>query len=431
MKILLIGNGGRENAIAWRIVTSPSFQRESSKMFCTLGSPGIDHYAESIDIKPTEISKLIDFVKENGIDFTVVGPEIPLADGIVDEFVKNDLKIFGPTKAAARIESSKKYAKELMKSHGIPTAEFRTFNKESLSEAKGYLESINYPVVIKADGLAAGKGVIIAQNFEEATATVDSFIKENVFGESGWNFVIEEFLQGNEVSLFVITDGVDYVVLPSAQDHKKINDEDEGKNTGGMGAYCPADKFMDEELLSEIKEVIIDKTLFALSEDGSKFKGCLYAGLIIDDTKKPNVIEFNCRFGDPETQAVLPMIKSDFLEMLIASSEGRMGKYKLQSEEGYCVCIVLASEGYPDEFEKGKVISGLNDVDKDCLVFHAGTKNGIGSGEVLSNGGRVLNVVARGETLKDAIDKAYRNADIIKFDNKYHRKDIGYRSLEK
>lgn len=431
MKILLVGNGGRENAIAWKIVTSPSFQKTGSKLYCTVGSPGIDHYAESIDIKSTEISKLVDFVKKNEIEFTVVGPEIPLAEGIVDEFVRNDLKIFGPTRAAARIESSKKYAKELMKRHGIPTAAFETFDKNSITEAKEYLIKVNYPVVIKADGLAAGKGVIIAQNIEEASATLDSFTKENVFGESGWNFVIEEFLQGNEVSLFVITDGVDYVILPSSQDHKKIYDGDEGKNTGGMGAYCPADKFIDEELLSEVKETIIDKILYALNEDGNKFKGCLYAGLIIDSAKKPYVIEFNCRFGDPETQAVLPMIKSDFLDMLLASAEERIGKYKLQNEEGYCVCVVLASDGYPDEFEKGKIITGLDDVEKDCLVFHAGTKFGADSSEVISNGGRVLNVVARGNTLQEAVKNAYKNVERIKYDNKYHRKDIGFRSMEK
>jgi phosphoribosylamine---glycine ligase len=429
VKVLLIGNGGRENAIAWKIVTSPSFQKDSSKLYCAPGSPGIDHYAESVNIKPDEFAKLIEFVKEKEIDFTVVGPEIPLAEGIVDEFNENGLKIFGPTKSAARIESSKKYAKELMHSHGVPTAKFKTFNKESISEAKEYLSNINYPVVIKADGLAAGKGVIIAQNYDEASETMESFIEENIFGESGWNFVVEEFLTGNEVSLFIITDGVDYVVLPSAQDHKKIFDGDEGKNTGGMGAYSPANIFMNEELLSEVKEVIIDKILYALSEDGSKFKGCLYAGLIIDKYRKPYVIEFNCRFGDPETQAVLPLIKSDFLELLLASVEGRMSKYKLETEEGSCVCVVLASGGYPDEYEKGKVILGLNDTDKDCLVFHAGTKYGHDNNEIITKGGRVLNIVARGKTLQDAVDKAYKNVEKIEFDKMFYRKDIGHRSL--
>ena len=430
MNILLVGNGGRENALAWSIFTSPSFRDSGSKMYCTIGSPGIDPFAEPIDIKPDDIDTLVSFAKNNNIDFTVVGPEIPLAMGIVDEFEKNGLKVFGPSKAASRIESSKKYAKDLMRAHAIPTAAFQTFDKNTVSEAEAYLRSVNYPVVIKADGLAAGKGVIIASGIDEALSTIKSFTDENIFGESGWSFVIEEFIVGNEVSLFIITDGEDYVILPSSQDHKKILDGDEGKNTGGMGAYSPADKFLGEELLSEVKEVIIDKTLYALSEDKSRFKGCLYAGLIIDKDKKPFVIEFNCRFGDPETQAVLPMIKSDFLKLLLASAENNMKNYKLVTERGYCAGVVIASGGYPDDYEKGKVITGLDDTEGACLVFHAGTKYGVDKEQVVTNGGRVLNVVARGNTLAEAVASAYKNVDKIKFDGMYYRKDIGYRSLK-
>lgn len=434
MNILLVGNGGRENALAWRIFTSPSFRNSDSKMYCTIGSPGIDPFAEPISIEPDDIDALVSFAKgtdkDTKIDFTVVGPEIPLAMGIVDEFEKNGLKVFGPSKAASRIESSKKYAKDLMRSHGIPTAAFQTFKKDSITEAEEYLRSVNYPIVIKADGLAAGKGVVIAESFDEALSTIKSFTEENIFGESGWSFVIEEFIVGNEVSLFIITDGEDYVILPSSQDHKKILDGDEGKNTGGMGAYSPADKFLGEELLSEIKEVIIDKTLYALSEDKSRFRGCLYAGLIIDKDKKPFVIEFNCRFGDPETQAVLPMIKSDFLKLLLASAENNIRNYKLETERGACAGIVIASGGYPDEYEKGKVITGLDDTDGACIVFHAGTKYGVDNEQVVTNGGRVLNVVARGNTLAEAVASAYKNVEKIKFDGMYYRKDIGYRSLK-
>ena len=429
MNILLVGNGGRENALAWRIYTSPSFRDSGSKMYCTLGSPGIDRFAEPINIKPDDIPALVDFAKDNSIDFTVVGPEIPLALGIVDEFTKNGLKIFGPTKSASRIESSKKYAKELMRAHGIPTASFKTFGKDNITEAEAYLRSINYPVVIKADGLAAGKGVIIAKSFDEALATVKSFTEENIFGESGWSFVVEEFITGNEVSVFAITDGENYVILPSSQDHKKIFDGDEGKNTGGMGAYAPADKFLDEELLMEVKEIIIDKTLYALSEDKSKFKGCLFAGLMIDKDRKPYVIEFNCRFGDPETQALLPLIKSDFLKLLLASAEGKIADYKLETERGSCACVVIASGGYPDDYEKGKIITGLDDMDGPTLVFHAGTKYGVDKEQVVTNGGRVLSVVARGSSLAEAVATVYENVDKIKFDGMHYRKDIGHRSL--
>ncbi len=428
MKILLIGNGGRENAIARSIFHSPSYKRTKGKMYCTTGSPGIDRFAEPVDIKATELEALVNFAKTKGIDFTVVGPEIPLALGIVDEFTKNGLKIFGPSKNAARIESSKKYAKELMQFNGIPTAKFKVFGKADIEAAKDYLNSVSYPVVVKADGLAAGKGVIIADNQESAEETIDSFIKEEIFGESGFTFVIEEFIEGNEVSVFAITDGEDYVILPVSQDHKKIGEGETGKNTGGMGAYSPASKFLDEELLMEVKELIIDRTLYALSNDKSKFKGCLYAGLMIDKKRKPYVIEFNCRFGDPETQVVLPLIKSDFLELLMASAEGRIKDYKLETFNETCAGVVLASDGYPDEYEKGKEVTGLDNVDSDCIVFHAGTSYGINR-EVITNGGRVFNIVCKGKNLKEALEKVYRNIDKIKFDNIYFRKDIGFKSL--
>ena len=431
MNILIVGNGGRENALAWRIYNSESFRANKSKMYCTIGSPGIDEFAEPIEVKPTDINTLIDFAVYNNIDLTVVGPEVPLSMGIVDEFVKAGLRVFGPTKGAEEIESSKIYAKELMKKHGVPTAKFKVFSRDNLTSSQEYFETVSYPVVIKADGLAAGKGVIIVNDKEEANDTVRQFTEENLFGESGWSFVVEEFIKGDEVSIFAITDGEDYVILPTSQDHKKISEGETGKNTGGMGAYSPAEKFLDEGLLAEIKEVIIDKVLYALHTDGRKFKGCLYCGLIMDKDRKPYVIEFNGRFGDPETQAVLPLVESDFLELLLASANGTIKDYKLKTLKGHTACVVMASGGYPDSFEKEKTVTGLDEVDSDCLVFHSGTKFGSEGKSVVTAGGRVLSVVAYSKnSLDDAVKKAYDNVDKIHFENEYYRKDIGYKGLK-
>ncbi len=314
-----------------------------------------------------------------------------------------------------------------MLKHGIPTAKYEVFNSDNLSELQNFIGEIDFPIVVKADGLAAGKGVIICNNQSEADECVRELTEEKIFGTSGLSFVVEEFLQGNEVSLFIITDGDDYVILPSAQDHKRIGEGDTGKNTGGMGAYSPADKYCDEEMLKKIEDEIIKPTLKALKSEGRKYKGCLYAGLMITSEGKPYVIEFNCRFGDPETQAVLQLVESDFLELLIASSESKIKDYKLETKKAFAGCVVLASGGYPDDFEKDKLIEGLSDVEN-CLVFHAGTNEK--AGKIYTSGGRVLSVVSVSDkSFNSAFDNIYCAIEKINFDKKYFRKDIGYKVL--
>ena len=432
MKILIVGNGGRENAIAKSIFDSKSFRNSNSKLYSTLGNPGLDLISTPIDIKPTEISKLVDFCLKEKIDFTVVGPEIPLSMGIADEFEKNGLKIFGAKKNAAEIESSKIFAKSLMEKYRIPTAKFHKFSADNIKEACEFLLCSKYPVVIKADGLAAGKGVIIANDFSEAKSALKDFTENKIFGESGLSFIIEEFLTGFELSLFVITDGVDYVALPFSQDHKKIGEGDTGKNTGGMGAYAPADKLIDKDIYEKIMMEIIEPTLHGMKREGRIYKGCLYCGLMISECEPgilvPYVIEFNARFGDPETQAVLPLIKSDFLELLLASANGTIKNYKLETFDKYSGCVILASEGYPDKYETNKVISGLNISTNEVFVFHSGTKYSDDKKNVLTNGGRVLSVVALDDkSMKDAISKCYKEIEKIHFDKMYFRKDIGFK----
>jgi phosphoribosylamine---glycine ligase len=431
MKILIIGSGGRENAIAYKIFHSDSFRNSGSKLYCTVSNPGISAYARSIDIKPSEIEKLINFCEENKIDFTVVGPEIPLASGIVNEFTKNNLKIFGPSKEAAEIETSKIFSKNLMIKYSIPTARYKSFGPDNHNDCFEFAEEIGFPCVIKTDGLAAGKGVVIAEDKAQLKTSVKEFTQTRIFGESGVNFVLEEFLKGFELSIFAITDGMDYVILPTAQDHKKIGEGDTGKNTGGMGAYSPANFLCDDDLMVKIESKIILPVLKAMKKENRLYKGCLYCGLMVsldkDGNKEPFVIEFNCRFGDPETQAVLPLIKSDFLQLLISSSDGKVKEYEIETYNEFACCVVLASKGYPDAFESGKIISGLDKVDSDCLIFHSGTK---AEGEkILTGGGRVLSVVCKGNTLQDAVSKCYKNAELINFENKYLRRDIALKGL--
>jgi len=430
MKILIVGNGGRENALAYGIFESESFKKNKSKLFCTIGNPGIDKICTPVKIKPTDINALAEFASDEKIDLTVVGPEIPLSMGIADEFEKRGLKIFGPKKNAAEIESSKIFAKSLMKKYRIPTAKFREFNSASIKEASEYLLCSSYPVVIKADGLAAGKGVVIANDFQEAKNVLKDFTENKIFGESGLSFIIEEYLTGFELSLFVITDGTDFAALPFSQDHKKIGEEDTGKNTGGMGAYAPADKLIDKDIYEKIMFEIIEPTLKGMEKEGRKYSGCLYCGLMISKNKQgiyvPYVIEFNARFGDPETQAVIPLIKSDVLEMLLASAEGKMRDYSLETHNMYSSCVILASGGYPDDYETGKEISGIDESGKDVILFHSGTKYSDDGKSVLTSGGRVLSVVGLdSESMKNAIGKSYAAINKIHFEKMYYRKDIG------
>ncbi len=428
MKILLIGNGARENALAWKIFNSPSFKNNNSVLYAAPGNPGINKFATPINIHSTDIKSLKEFALKEKIDFTVVGPEIPLSLGIVDEFEKEGLKIFGPRKSAAEIETSKVFSKDLMQKYGIPTAQYKLFTGENLNELDSFVENIKFPVVIKADGLAAGKGVIICNDNEEVSVCVKDLTETKIFGESGLSFVVEQFLTGNEVSLFVITDGENYTILPSAQDYKRVFDEDKGKNTGGMGAFSPARKYCDEEVLSKVKEKIIQPTLSALKKEGREYRGCLYAGLMISEDKEPYVIEFNCRFGDPETQAVLTLIESDFLQLLIASAEGNLKNCNLIVKNAYAGCVVLASLGYPDEYKTGMLIEGLNEVPDDVLVFHAGTVER--DGKIYTHGGRVLSVVSLSEkSFNSAFDNIYSAIENIDFQNRYFRSDIGSKVL--
>jgi len=427
LKILIVGNGGRENAIAYAVYNSDSFKRNSGKLYITGSNPGSEIFAESVSIEPTDLKSLSEFALLNNIDLTIAGPEIPLSMGIADEFISKGLKIFGPTKKAAEIESSKIFSKELMKKAGVPTADFRSFSSEDITTAEEFLGKSEYPLVLKADGLAAGKGVVIAENFEEAYETLKEFCSGEKFGKSANRFLTERFLTGEEVSVFAVTDGTDHVLLPFSQDHKKISEGETGKNTGGMGAVCPVKKFMTDEMVFKINSKIVKPVLKQMKKDGREFKGCLYCGLMIVKDE-PFVIEFNCRFGDPETQAVLPLIESDFTELLFASAENEISEYSLKVKEEYSCCVVLASEGYPDSYEKGKRITGLDKTGGSCIVFQSGTKKT--GNEIITDGGRVLSVTGISKTsLSDAVKTAYENAGKIEFENKYYRKDIGFRQL--
>lgn len=425
MDILVIGNGGREHALIWKLKQG----RNVGKIYCTLGNAGINKIAEPVNIKPDDISEIVEFTKGRNIGLTVVGPEVPLSLGVVDVFMQKGLKVFGPSKQAAVLETSKIFAKEFMKRYNIPTAKFERFNEEEKKKAIEYLDSINYPVVIKADGLAAGKGVIICEDKKEAEQTIHDIFDIKIFGSAGNSIVVEEFLTGNEASVFAISDGINYVVLPPAQDHKKILDGEKGKNTGGMGSFAPANKIVTLEILNKVKKRIIEPVLRYMKEEGHEFRGCLYCGLMIDNNKDPYVVEFNVRFGDPETQVVIPLIESDLLDLLLASSDGRIKDYVLKIKSEFYCSVVLASKGYPDKYETGKVIRGVDKVDDNCIVFHAGTKTSE-NGEAISAGGRVLNVVGRSDkSLKEAIENAYKNIVLIDFENKYYRKDIGKKGL--
>ncbi len=425
MKVLVIGGGGREHALVWKISQS----KNAEKIFCAPGNAGIKQIAETVDINADEIEELKKFVVENKIDFTVVGPDNSLALGIVDEFVKDGLKIFGPTKAASKLEWSKSFAKDFMKRHGIPTADFQKFSFSEKDNAIRFVENTKYPLVIKADGLALGKGVAICENVKSAKETIRHIFDEKIFGDAGNEIVIEEFLEGNEVSLFAVSDGKNHVVLPSSQDHKKIFDGEKGKNTGGMGSYAQAKKIVDDSVLKKVDERIINPVIENMKKEGNEFKGCLYCGLMIDEHGNPFVIEFNARLGDPETQVVLPLIKSDFLELLYASANGNLKDYKLEIHEGHCCCVVLASEGYPDKYETEKEISNIEKFPPDCFLFHAGTKINE-NGKLVTSGGRVLNAVGKSNfNLKEAVKNAYVFAKQIKFENKYYRRDIGAKGL--
>ncbi|HEV3243032.1 MAG TPA: phosphoribosylamine--glycine ligase [Chthoniobacterales bacterium] len=416
MKILVIGSGGREHALTWKLKPSPAVDQ----IFCAPGNAGTAEIADNVPIPATDLSQLRDFAKQNDVDLTVVGPDDPLAMGIADLFAAAKLRIFGPTKSAARLESSKIFAKELMRAQKVPTADARTFSDSDA--ALRYCDQMKFPVVIKADGLALGKGVIITSDSQEAKATISAMMNECRFGEAGRRIVIEEFLRGTECSLHALVDGKNYRLLESARDHKRVFDGDQGPNTGGMGAFSPANNW-DAQLQSQFEKEIIRPVLDGLAKEDVIYRGLLYPGLMIM-TDGPRVLEFNCRFGDPETQALLPRMKSDLVPVLEATIDGKIDRSSIEWDQRASVTVVLASGGYPGKYEPGKKISGLDEAAKleDVQVFHAGTKR-VG-GETVTAGGRVLAVTALGPTIASARNRAYEAVSRIRFDGCHYRRDI-------
>ena len=427
MNILVIGSGGREHAIIWKLRQSPLVKGLS----CAPGNAGIAQMARLVSLKPTDIQGLMRFVRENDVDLTVVGPEQPLVDGIVDEFEHHGLKIFGPSKAAALLEGSKAFAKDFMLRNKIPTARFRSFSASELGQAEAFARELPVPLVVKADGLAAGKGVLICESYDAAVIGLREILLNKAFGAAGERVVIEEYLEGEEASVFALTDGDRYATLASAQDHKRILDGDKGKNTGGMGAYANA-PIVTKELLNRIGDEIIGPTLNGMKNAGTPYRGCLYCGLMITKSG-PKVIEYNCRFGDPETQVVVPLIEGDLAEILLSIAEHKLDPSSVKHHAASAVCVVMASRGYPDDYQTGKEIHGLENVklEDGLVVFHAGTRS---DGEkIVTSGGRVLGVTAIGyeHDLKGTIEAAYRAVRSITFDGAYYRSDIGQKALRR
>ena len=423
MNILVVGSGGREHAIVWKIAKS----RKVKKIFCVPGNPGIANLAECVSkIKGEDINGLREFAIKEKIDLTIVGPELPLTLGIVDGFEDKGLKIFGPSKKAAEIEASKVFAKNLMQKYGIPTGGYKIF-KDS-KEAKEYIKGHSLPLVVKADGLAAGKGVIICKTEEDALDAIKLIMEKKAFGKAGERIIIEDFLKGEEASFLAITDGKTVAPLPPCQDHKAIFDRDKGPNTGGMGAYSPT-PIISPKLKQEIMNSIMIPTVKAMEKEGRPYKGVLYAGLMITNDG-PKVLEYNCRLGDPETQPIMMKLKNDLVDVLLSAVEGRLSKIKLNCDNKVALCVVMASKGYPGTYEKGKEIKGIEEASKikDVVVFHAGTA--VNGGKLVTAGGRVLGVTAMGVGIKRAINKAYEAVAKIKWEGVHYRKDIGEKAIK-
>jgi phosphoribosylamine--glycine ligase len=419
MNVLLIGSGGREHAIAWKVAQSKLL----SGLYIAPGNPGTARLGENLAVKVNDFPGILQICGERKIDLVIVGPEAPLAEGLADRLMEVGIKVFGPSQMAARIESSKVFSKDFMQRHGIPTARYATFNR--LPEASAYLEKVDYPLVLKASGLAAGKGVVLPENTEEAKANLSAMLSGNMFGEAGSEVVIEERLSGPEVTLLAFCDGKTVKPMVPSQDHKRVLDGDQGLNTGGMGAYapvpaCPA--VMVDELVKSALQPAVD----GLREEGSPFIGVLYGGFMLTQ-EGPRVIEFNCRFGDPETEAILPLLESDLLEIALACADGRLEEVEVQWKKGAAACVVVASGGYPGSYATGLPISGLDRDAADCFVFHAGTK--AVDGRVVTAGGRVLCVTGWGKDLRSALGIAYSRIESIRFESMQYRKDIGWRAL--
>ena len=420
MQVLVIGSGGREHALAWKAAQSASVE----KVYCVPGNPGIAQIAECVPMDITDNDALVAFALENKIDLTIVGPEVPLANGVVDAFRAKGLAIFGPTQAAAQIEGSKSFAKDLMKKYGIPTAAFEVFT--DAEAAKAYIVEQGAPIVIKADGLAAGKGVVVAMTLDEALEAVDMMMCDQAFGSAGCQVVVEEFLTGEEASILTFCDGTTIVPMISSQDHKRAYDNDEGPNTGGMGTYAPA-PVVTADVLARVQKEILEPTVAAMKAEEMPYPGSLYAGLMIPENG-PKVIEFNARFGDPETQVVLPLLDSDMAEVMMACVNGNLADLDIQWKDGAAVCVVMAAGGYPQGYRKGDVISGLDKAaELGATVFHAGTA--AKDGNIVTNGGRVLGVTAIGTDIRKAVDNAYEAVKSIHFDDVHYRNDIAYRAI--
>jgi phosphoribosylamine---glycine ligase len=429
MNVLLVGQGAREHALAWKIAQSPRL----NKLYAAPGNPGIASLAECVDIRidtsgattDADIDRLIDYARLKAIDLVVVGPEDVLSVGLVDRLTAVGIAAFGPTQTAARIESSKAFAKELMASIGVPTAAHRTFTERDL--AVEYIRQQGIPIVVKASGLAAGKGAIVCHTEKQALEAVDSMLGQGIFGSSGNEVVVEEYMSGEEASLFAICDGKDFVCLTTAQDHKTIFEGDKGPMTGGMGAYAPA-PVMTPELIAEAEKTIIRPVLDEMARRGAPFQGVLYCGLMLTE-HGPKVVEFNCRFGDPEAQVVLPLLGTDFIDLAEAACNGKLKDFKLEFVNGATCCVVMASGGYPGDYSTGKTIVGLDEigVHQDLVVFHAGTSSH--EGQTLSAGGRVLTIAAQAPDIRQAVKRAYQGIDMLSFDGHYYRRDIGHRAL--
>ena len=425
MRILLIGGGGREHALAWKLVQSPNVE----KLYAAPGNPGMAllQKCECINLNVDDLEGVADYAEEKSIDLTVVGPEAPLVAGLADVFKRRGLPVFGPSKAAAQLEGSKAFSKELMAKYNIPTAFFKIC--EDIEAAKAYVEEKGAPIVVKADGLAAGKGVVVAMTKQEALDAIDDMMGDHKFGAAGARVVLEEYMEGEEASLLAFTDGKTVVPMIAAQDHKRVFDGDEGPNTGGMGTYAPA-PVMTDILRLKATELVLKPVVAAMAKEGTPYQGCLYAGLMIKgDSVK--VVEFNCRFGDPETQVVLPLLDGDLAEIMLACATGTLDKVEVAWHDKAAVCVVMASGGYPESYEKGKEITGLAaaEEDKDVVVFHAGTKEA--EGKIVTSGGRVLGVTAVDANIKAARDRAYAAVEKIAFEKNFYRKDIAWRALKR
>lgn len=414
MKILIIGGGGREHAIAWKL----SNESDVKKIYCAPGNAGIANVAQCLNINDSDIDELVKFAKENEIDLTIVGPEVPLVMGIVDEFEKEGLRVFGPNKECAQLEGSKAFSKEFMIRHNIPTAKYKEYT--DVEKAIEEIDSFGYPVVIKADGLAAGKGVVIPQNREEAISTLKDMMVDKKFSDAGDKVVIEEFLTGVETSILALVDNSTIVPMVSAKDHKKIYNNEEGPNTGGMGTFSPSEIYTDE--LSKEVDDILFKTLEGFKKDNLNYKGILFVGFMITD-EGAKVLEYNVRFGDPETQSVLSRLTTDLHKIMNCIIDNKLKDIEINYTDEEVVCVMLTSGGYPDNYEKGKVIKGLSKLDKDIVVFHSGTK--IVDNNLVTNGGRVIGITAKAKSVKDAANKVYENIKKIDFEGMHYRTDIG------